>query len=132
MRPIISRQNVRTYLKQTFNLNEGQLFDKETVNKEMFTKVTCGLLGEFTKAYYKTGKLTAKAPFTDKEISLTPPDFNSLNSLDDIMHMLNTAYKERMEGVEQNRKEYIRIISERNGDLGLAKKGKEKSLDIER
>jgi len=107
MQPIISRQNVRTYLKQSFNLNEKQLFDKEMVDGEMFTHVTCELLTEFTKSYYDAGRLTAIVPFSNKEISLTSPDFSNLNSIDDIMQMLSSTHKERMEAIQHHRVLYM-------------------------
>jgi len=121
MKPIISRKTVATYLRQTYALNEKQLFDNNLVNQQMRNEITENLLEEFTSTFYANGKLIARDPFTKKDFQLTPPDLNTINTTDDLMKLLSEAHKQRMQAITQ-----YRIHS-----LEKGQEDKQKEQDIE-
>ena len=103
MKPLITRKTVATYLRQTFALNEQQLFDNEKVSQQMRNEVTKNLLEEFTASIYGNEKLIARDPFIKKDFELTPVDLSTITTIDDLMKLLSEVHKERMHIISKNR-----------------------------
>lgn len=118
MKPLITRKTVGTYLRQTFALNEQQLFDNEKVNQQMRNEITKNLLEEFTSSFYSNGKLITRNPFLKKDVELTAPDFDTITSIDDMMKLLSDIHKERMQIIDQHRQEYL-LTLERAKELEI-------------
>ncbi|GGG19741.1 hypothetical protein GCM10011344_20550 [Dokdonia pacifica] len=130
MKPLITRKTVGTYLRQTYALNEQQLFDNKFVSQEMRNEILTNLLEEFSSSFYGNGKLIARDPFTKKDISLTTPDFDTINTMDSVMKLLSDTHKQRMETIDRYRKQHLQSL-ERTKELEIEEK-KQTDITIER
>lgn len=100
---MITRKNVGLYVKQTYGLNEKQLFDKAITNNEMFEEVATSLFLEFTTCFYGNKNLLTKDPFTSQTLKLMSKDVSSITSMDNLMQSLSDAHKQRMEAITKSR-----------------------------
>ena len=104
MNPIISRQNVRLYLKQTYHLTEKELFSDD-INSDINIRedIIAGLIQEFTSLRCVGNNLITTDPYTKKDMRLPIPDFDKVDSMNSLMALLSETHKQRMQAIATSR-----------------------------